>query len=135
MNNHVGVKLILINFFCLTITQQASIQLKLENNTPVKLQVTFTSAVYNRPQVTTVPAGRTGKFWLDDLTDKDITKDTTVEVIGTKLQPRSWTFRQIDLINNMKLIFSVTEDNMLTLTVEKPSGATFIHQPNDSEAH
>lgn len=137
MNNHIGIKLLqcfLISLVFLTSTIHASIQIKLENKTPVKLQITFTSAVYHRPQVTTVSAGHRGKFWLEDLTDKDITKDTTVEVSGAKLQPRSWSFRQIDLINNMILSFSVTEDNMLTLTVEKPSGATFLQQPNDYEA-
>jgi hypothetical protein len=131
MNNHVGIKILLFSFVFLTSTIHASIQLKLENKTPVKLQITFTSAIYHRPQITTILANRIGKFWLEDLTDKDITKDTTVEVTGAKLQTKSWTFRQIDLINNMKLIFSVTEDNMLTLTVEKPSGATFILQPNN----
>ena len=129
MYKRIGISIFIISLISASSSIKA-IRIELKNNTAIQLKIAFTCAIYKTPTIVTIRANGQGKAYLDDLTDKDITKDTTVKATGNKLHPASWTFKQTELPFIKSLTFATDDNNMFALTIEKSNGATYIQQPD-----
>ncbi len=107
----------------------SSNRITVTNDTFKTLILYFDSMIYKRPQIERLIPKQTRSIFLEDYSDKDITKNITIEVRGATGEPTTWAFSQTALSANIKLIFSKTGDRPLRLTIIKPSGATRIVDP------
>ena len=125
------VKLTLISLvICLTYNITGTTRLTVKNDTFKTLILYFDSVIYKRPQTETLLPKQTKSVFLDDYTDKDITKPITIEAHGGgSAGPVMWSFAQTDLRDNMVLIFSMPEQRPLMLTIIKPNGNSTVQDP------
>ena len=116
--------------FCLTgNVLSTSTKITVVNETLKTLVLYFDSMIYKRPQTEMLIPKQTRSVYLDDYTNKDITKNITIEARGATLQPVIWSFAQTNLRDNMTLIFSITKSQTLKLTIIKPDGRTKVVDP------
>jgi hypothetical protein len=99
------------------------------NETLKTIVLYFDSMIYKRPQVETLLPTQTRSIYLEDYSDKDITKNITIEARQTSGDSTTWSFAQTDLRTNMTLIFSSQNDGPLKLTVIRPNGTTRVIDP------
>lgn len=99
------------------------------NETLKTIVLYFDSMIYKRPQVETLLPTQTRSIYLEDYSDKDITKNITIEARQTSGDSTTWAFAQTDLRTNMTLIFSSQNDGPLKLTVIRPNGTTRVIDP------
>lgn len=121
---------IILAFLCIKGSMlDAATRITATNGTFKTLVLYFDSAIYKRPQTEMLTPKQTRSIYLDDYSNIDITKNITLEVRGGTANPVTWSFAQQDLRDNMKLIFSKTEQGPLNLTIIKPNGATKVAAP------
>lgn len=99
------------------------------NETLKTIVLYFDSMIYKRPQVETLLPTQTRSIYLEDYSDKDITKNITIEARQTSGDSTTWSFAQTDLRTNMTLIFSHQNKDLLKLTVIRPNGTTRVVDP------
>lgn len=104
-------------------------RIKVTNETLKTIVLYFDSMIYKRPQVETLLPAQTRSIYLEDYSDKDITKNITIEARQTSGDSTTWSFAQTDLRTNMTLIFSHQNENLLKLTVIRPNGTTRVVDP------
>lgn len=115
---------------CITGLLTCSTRLSVKNNTFKTIVLYFDSMVYKRPQTESLLPKQTRSVYLEDYTDKDITKPITVEARGGgSTEPVTWSFAQQDLRDNMVLIFSKPKQQTLRLTIIKPNGTSSVKKP------
>jgi hypothetical protein len=107
----------------------AGTRLTVTNETFKTVTLYFDSQIYKRPQIERFLPKQTRSVYLEDYSDKDITKDITLEARGGTWGSVTWSFAQTDLKDNMALVFSQTEQRPLKLTVIKPNGQTRVIDP------
>jgi hypothetical protein len=104
-------------------------RIKVTNETLKTIVLYFDSMIYKRPQVETLLPTQTRSIYLEDYSDKDITKNITIEARQTSGDSTTWSFAQTDLRTNMTLIFSHQNKDRLKLTIIRPNGTTRIVDP------
>jgi hypothetical protein len=130
MFNKKSLKIVALTLTCIMVSFiQATTRITVTNETFKTLVLYFDSMVYKRPQTEMILPKQTRSIYLEDYTDKDITKNITLEVRGGSAEPVTWSFSQTDLRDNMSLIFSKAEQKPLNLTVIKPNGHTKVLDP------
>lgn len=104
-------------------------RIKVRNETLKTLVLYFDSTIYKRPQIEKILPQQTRSVRLEDYSDKDVTKNITIEAWGTFGNSVTWSFTQYDLRDNMTLNFSKLGDGPLTLTVISPKGSRKMVAP------
>jgi hypothetical protein len=106
-----------------------STRITVTNETSKTIVLYFDSMIYKRPQVETLLPTQTRSIYLEDYSDKDITKNITIEARQTTGDSTTWSFAQTDLRTNMTMIFSKQREKQLTLTIIRPNGTTRVVDP------
>ena len=124
-------KLIFVGCIASLTLQSLSVatRIMVTNETLKTIVLYFDSMIYKRPQVETVLPKQTRPIYLEDYSDKDITKNITIKARQTSGNSTTWSFAQTDLRTNMTLIFSHQNKDHLKLTVIRPNGTTRIVDP------